>query len=371
MPNRIRSEYIYNLKEKSIPESIGSKAANLRFLVEQKYPIPETFVCTWDAHKHYFNPMEEPISDKLKVELMQKLDLSKQYAIRSSANIEDGSNYSCAGQFKSILNVSGIENILNAIQSIWSSTYSDGVKTYLKRIGADPQELKMAVIIQEMVEPAVSGVTFSRNPLTGMDEIIVEATIGHGENLVQNGITPDRWVNKWGEWTLKPKLSEIETPLIQEVVSNTKNIAQTFGNDVDVEWVYDGNTINWVQLREITSLKNTTLYSNHFAKEVFPGMIKPLIWSINVPLICSAWIRLFNQLVGKCDFEPRSLAKSFYYRAYFNMGTIAEIFKPLGLPSNTIELLMNVESQGSEKPSFKPGIKTLLFGQVPQAFIIE
>jgi len=356
----MRTEYIYNLKGKAIPETIGSKATNLRFLVEKKYPIPETFVCTWDAHKHYFNPVEEPINDLLKVELLQKLDLTKHYAIRSSANIEDGSNYSCAGQFKSILNVSGVENILNAIQSIWSSTHSEGVKTYLKRIGADPQELKMAVIIQEMIEPAVSGVTFSRNPLNGMDEIIVEATIGHGENLVQNGITPDRWVNKWGEWIVKPKRSPIETPLIQEVVADTKKIAQTYGNDVDVEWVYDGNTINWVQLREITSLKNTTLYSNHFAKEVFPGMIKPLIWSINVPLICSAWIRLFDQLVGKCDFEPHSLAKSFYYRAYFNMGTIAEIFKPLGLPANTIELLMNVESKGSEKPSFKPGTKTLL-----------
>lgn len=360
MSNRMRTEYIYNLKGKAIPETIGSKATNLRFLVEKKYPIPETFVCTWDAHKHYFNPVEEPINDLLKVELLQKLDLTKHYAIRSSANIEDGSNYSCAGQFKSILNVSGVENILNAIQSIWSSTHSEGVKTYLKRIGADPQELKMAVIIQEMIEPAVSGVTFSRNPLNGMDEIIVEATIGHGENLVQNGITPDRWVNKWGEWIVKPKRSPIETPLIQEVVADTKKIAQTYGNDVDVEWVYDGNTINWVQLREITSLKNTTLYSNHFAKEVFPGMIKPLIWSINVPLICSAWIRLFDQLVGKCDFEPHSLAKSFYYRAYFNMGTIAEIFKPLGLPANTIELLMNVESKGSEKPSFKPGTKTLL-----------
>jgi pyruvate,water dikinase len=50
------------------------------------------------------------------------------------------------------------------------------------------------------------------------------------------------------------------------------------------------------------------------------------------------------------------------------MGTIAEIFKPLGLPSNTIELLMNVESQGSEKPSFKPGIKTLLL--VPRLFLV-
>ena len=106
------------------------------------------------------------------------------------------------------------------------------------------------------------------------------------ENLVQNGITPERWVNKWGEWTVKPEVSPIKTDLIQDVVAKTKQIANNFGSDIDVEWVYDGNSIHWVQLREITSLNDSSLYSNHIAREVFPGMIKPLIWSVNVPLVC-------------------------------------------------------------------------------------
>ena len=309
--------------------------------------------------QEYLHPNGNKVNDKIKSELSEKLDPSKHYAIRSSANIEDGTNYSCAGQFKSILNVTGIENILTAIESIWSSTCSEGVKTYLKKIGADSHSLRMAVIIQEMVHPGISGVTFSRNPMTGMDEIIVEATMGNGENLVQNGITPERWVNKWGEWTVKPEASPIETDLIQDVVANTKKIAETFGTDVDVEWVYDGNSINWVQLREITSLNNASLYSNHISREVFPGMIKPLIWSINVPLVCSGWLKLFEQLVGKCNIDPNSLAKPFYYRAYFNMGTIGKIFEALGLPRDTLELLLDVESGGSEKPTFKPTSKTL------------
>ena len=128
---------------------------------------------------------------------------------------------------------------------------------------------------------------------------------------------------------------------------------------MDVEWVYDGQTINWVQLRGITSLKNTTLYSDHFAREVFPGIIKPLVWSINVPLVCGVWMRLFTELIGENDINPRSLAKSFYYRAYFNMGTIGKIFEALGIPSNTLELLLAIQSNGSEKPSFKPTRKTL------------
>jgi pyruvate,water dikinase len=355
----MQTEYIYNLKGKTVPETIGAKAKNLRFLAQKNFAMPETFVCTWDAYKEYLQPIGIPINDKIKAELSKKLNPTKQYAIRSSANIEDGTNYSCAGQFKSILNVTGTDNILTAIESIWSSTCSENVKTYLKKIGADSHSLRMAVIIQEMVHPGISGVTFTRNPMTGMDEIIVEATMGNGENLVQNGHTPERWVNKWGEWIVKPESSPIETDLIQDVVSNTKKIAETFGTDVDVEWVYDGSSINWVQLREITSLKDSTLYSNHIAREVFPGLIKPLIWSINVPLVCSGWLKLFEQLVGQCDIDPHSLAKAFYYRAYFNMGTIGKIFEALGLPSDTLELLLDVESGGSEKPTFKPTAKTL------------
>ena len=354
----MRTEYIYNLRAKKIPDSIGAKARNLGFLISKKFQIPETYVCTWEAHLNYLTESHS-IHKIIEHEIAQKIDLTKDYAIRSSANIEDSTYYSFAGQFKSILNVRGIENIITAIEAIWSSTYSKGVRTYLKRTGIDLSEIKMAVIIQEMVSPTVSGVSFSKNPMTGMDEIIVEATIGNGEKMHQDGITPERWVHKWGSWTHEPENASIDQGIIKTVVTKTKEIAASFGNDVDVEWVYDGKAVNWVQLREITSLHNTVLYSNHFAREVLPGIIKPLVWSINVPLVCGAWIKLFGELIGKNDIKPFDLAKSFYYRAYFNMGTIGKIFEHLGLPSNTIELLMEVECTGSEKPSFKPTRRTL------------
>lgn len=354
----MQTEYIYNLRAKKVPDTIGSKAKNLSFLISRKFKIPETYVCTWDAYQDYLRE-RHTVHTIIRDELSRKIDLSKDYAIRSSANIEDSKYYSFAGQFKSILNVKGLEDILRAIESIWSSTYTKGVKTYLERTGIDLEEIKMAVIIQEMVSPTVSGVSFSKNPLTGMDEIIVEATTGNGDKLLQDGITPERWVHKWGSWVHEPEHASIDRGVIKTVVAKTKEIAASFGNGVDVEWVYDGRSINWVQLREITSLHNTVLYSNHFAREVLPGIIKPLVWTINVPLVCGAWIRLFGELIGRNDIKPFDLAKSFYYRAYFNMGTVGKIFEMLGLPSNTIELLMEVESSRAEKPSFKPTAKTL------------
>jgi len=147
-----------------------------------------------------------------------------------------------------------------------------------------------------------------------MDEIIVEATMGVGDRLHQEGITPERWVHKWGRWIHEPDRATIDQNIIKRVVDKTKDIAGSFGHSVDLEWVYDGNRIHWVQLREITSLHNAGVYSNKFAREVLPGITKPLVWSINVPLVCGAWIRFLSELVGVNEIQPLDLAKAFYYR---------------------------------------------------------
>ena len=219
----------------------------------------------------------------------------------------------------------------------------------------------MAVIIQEMVSAEVSGVAFSKNPITGLDEVLVEAIRGSGEALVQDGVTPQRWINKWGTWVDTPDApnngQSIRLDLIDDVVRQTKEIARTYGRPVDLEWVYDGREVKWVQLREITTL-DIPIYSNRISKEVFPGIIKPLIWSVNVPLVNGAWMTLFTELIGPNDIQPETLAGRFYSRAYFDMAALGQIFELLGLPRETLELLMGIEAEGPERPSFKPSPKT-------------
>ena len=266
-------EYIFSLRESSRIQSIGNKAKSLRFLADKGFPTPLTYVCTWDAYVRYAQGDVQVIED-LGAELAAKIDSQKWYAVRSSANLEDGVDLSFAGQFKSVLDVQGVDEILKAVRFIWDTTQSPSIQAYLGQKGSGSQDLKMAVIIQEMVSAKVSGVAFSKNPITGLDEVLVEAVRGSGEALVQDGVTPQRWINKWGTWTSTPDDpidgQGIALELIDDVVRQTKEIARTYGRPVDLEWVYDGREVKWVQMREITTL-DIPVFSNRLSNEVFPG----------------------------------------------------------------------------------------------------
>ena len=339
-------------------EQVGRKALNLRWMIQHHYLIPKTYVLPYRQQKS-IGDIGVATRNVLQFELGKILKPDKSYAVRSSASLEDSPGLSYAGQFKTFLNLNGVQEVSNAIVTVLSASVSETVKAYAGKTGQDTGELQMAVIIQEMVQPVVSGVAFSKNPLTGLDEVVVEAVQGSGEALVQEGKTPDRWVYKWGKWVTQPGESKINLQIIQQVVSQTVQIAQSFGAPVDLEWVYNGQELYWVQLRPITHLNEVNIYSNRISKEVFPGMIRPLVWSINVPLVNTAWIRLFTKLIGKNDLQPNELARSFAYRAYFNMGVIGRIFIMLGFPKESLELLMGMQG-GNERPRFKPSGKTML-----------
>jgi phosphohistidine swiveling domain-containing protein len=351
------TQYILNLKHAKRAHHIGNKAQRLSFLAAKGFHIPVTYVCGWDAYLRYIGD-DPTLIDALRSELIELLDLDRPYAVRSSANIEDTLEHSFAGQFKTILNAQGVDDILQGIWRIWATTRSPGVETYLKKNGVEPNDLRMAVIIQEMIPPRISGVSFSKNPITGLDETIVEAVRGSGEVLVQQGVTPQRWINKWGLWVQKPDEEDIELDLIQEVVGQTKAIAKAYGRLVDLEWVYDGRSVHWVQLREITSI-DINIYSNRISSEMSPGVLKPAVSDMGL-IPTRSWAEIFTELIGPNDIDPNALAKAFYYRIYYNMGVIGQILTLLGLPREAIELMMGIEAVGPEKPSFKPSRKTYL-----------
>ena len=366
----MKTELVLPLDSTPLPETVGSKTMNLARLKGKGYQIPKTFACTWEAYLLY-KQNDPAILNQLQTELKSLLNPDLSYAVRSSANIEDNLEHSFAGQFKTILDVRGVSQILAAIQDIWEAACSKAASEYLTRIGAGEKELKMGVIIQEMVSAEFSGVAFSKNPITGFDEVIVEAVPGSGEMLVQGGVTPQRWVSKWGEWIEQPEDGPPHQALVEEIVAGTRAISKTFDQDVDLEWVYNGRELYWVQMREITCLNPPHLYSNKIAKDMLPGMIKPLIWSVNTPILNGTWVDLLTEVIGKNDIDPASLSRAFYYRTYFDMGTFGQIFERLGLPAESLEMMMGIQAGGQKMPMFKPSAKMLALLPRLVRFIID
>ena len=146
------------------------------------------------------------------------------YAVRSSANVEDSLAYSFAGQLESVLFVSGLNSVIQAVLEVYQSVQTPQLAPYLKKVGLSVAAIQMAVVIQEMVQPEVSGIVFSKSPITDLDDMIVEAVLGSGESLMQDGVTPERWVHKWGDWKERPAASEISDALISMVIEQAKEI---------------------------------------------------------------------------------------------------------------------------------------------------
>ena len=329
---------------------IGAKAKNLRFLKRNGYDIPLTYVCRY--------------SDDYNIELLKKqitktIGGSESCAVRSSANIEDDSDLSFAGQFKSILDVKGVENIVKAIDEVRASAYSTGALKYMEENKIDPGSIKMAVIVQHMVNSKYSGISFSKNPLTGLTEIIIEACSGRGDNIIAKGFSPHRWIQKWDTWIQQPANSDIPADLITEVAEKTKNIAKKFKKAVDIEWAYDGSKLYFLQVRPITT-SDIPIYSNRISKEMLPGIIKPLVWSVNTGMINKVWVNILRTITGEKSIKPEELTGQFYYRSYFNMAAFGRIFERFGMPYESMELMMGLVKKTDTKSSFKPGVKLLL-----------
>jgi phosphohistidine swiveling domain-containing protein len=354
----VRTRYVIELHRARSQKGVGTKAERLMTLHRYGCAVPGGLCCTMEAWRRY-RQKDPQILSALRAELSPLVDPSVAYAIRSSADVEDHLESSFAGQFATVLDVRGLDEILKAITTVWESAASASVQSYARKLRRPEENLQMGVIIQRMIQPEFSGVAFSRNPMTGLQEVVVEAIRGRGDALVQLGATPERWVNKWGGWTERPESPTVPESLIREVVNGTGSIEQRFGKPVDLEWVHDGKRLVWLQMREITSLHTVGIYSEKIAREMLPGLIKPLIWSVNIPLVNSVWVRVLTELIGKNSLDARSLARQFYYRAYFNMGAFGEIFTLLGMPRESLELLMGIDVEGGKRPRFRPTVRTL------------
>src|SRR5262249_13525582 len=91
-----------------------------------------------------------------------------------------------------ILNVRGEERLLEAVRQCWVSLFSDRAIVYRAKHGFHQRTVLLAVVVQRMVVPEVSGIMFTADPISGRRKTIcIDASFGLGEALVAGLVSAD------------------------------------------------------------------------------------------------------------------------------------------------------------------------------------
>jgi pyruvate,water dikinase len=200
-------------------------------------------------------------------------------AVRSSAVGEDSADASFAGQHATKLNVRKPQ-LLDAVRLVWESARTESALAYRARKGLNPSP-RMGVVVQALVEPVAAGVLFTRNPVTGAEERLIEAAWGLGEAVVNGAVVPDRIRLDPGGRVLDMTVGEkdikvwygdedgtVEVPVdlplqhrmclepahVEALHDLASRCQRVWGRDLDLEWALDaGGRVFLLQCRPITT----------------------------------------------------------------------------------------------------------------------
>ena len=351
----VKESFVKSLSDAKVSE-IGVQAERLIMLRRMGFRLPKTYICTFRGFEEY-RAGNLSVLEHIKKELKQVLSEEKSYSISPSMNVDDIKKTRCFREFRR-LSVKGLGQITEAVLTTWELAGKLENETCYGQDRMENKRVRISVILQEKLQTGYSGVVFTRNPATGSDEVIVES-VAAGNALEKTQMGTSLWVYKWGVWREKPKGEERYFGIVNGVTEEAKRIEKKCGSPVRVEWAHDGTFTYLLGLDILPSIEGINIYSNKMAKERLPGVIKPLVWDINVLLFNSSWKRILVEVAGKHaeSINLRKMSKLFYHRAYFNMGVFGDIFELLGMPRESMEIILGAEVSIG-KPTVRPSVKT-------------
>ncbi|MFC7243859.1 PEP/pyruvate-binding domain-containing protein [Catellatospora aurea] len=269
-------------------------------------------------------------------------------AVRSSATAEDLPFASFAGQQDTYLNIVGEDAVVDAVRRCWASLWTDRAVVYRATNDIDNRTVRLAVVVQRMVDSAVAGVLFTANPVTGRRrQAVIDASPGLGEAVVSGAVNPDHFVvDTANAAILDRRLGDKRLAVRSLPGGGTEHVTLPAGGDTacvtdaqvlalaalgdrveahygtpqDTEWAIDGDGVLWLtQARPITTLfplpehapapgTDTRAY---FCFSVAQGLYRPItpMGMAAFRVLASSAARLFgfgvaDPLAGPAVFAP-------------------------------------------------------------------
>ncbi|MGE0703660.1 MAG: PEP/pyruvate-binding domain-containing protein [Vicinamibacterales bacterium] len=256
------------------PAQFGGKAASLARALRAELPVPPGFALAAADVEAIFED-EAAALEALRTEFRK---LSGPCAVRSSAIGEDSETASFAGQHVTILNVRHEDRVADAVLRVRESAHTESARAYRRTLGMDDAP-RVGVVVQRLIEPDCAGVLFTKNPLTGGDERVIEASWGLGEAVVAGLVVPDNYALDPEGRVLRRTAGEKDLALrsapdggtVEETIDGDRvttlcltdamlaslhQLAQRcerfFGKGLDLEWAFAGGTLYMLQCRAMT-----------------------------------------------------------------------------------------------------------------------
>ncbi|MFZ5915361.1 MAG: PEP/pyruvate-binding domain-containing protein [Chloroflexota bacterium] len=405
---------------------VGGKAHNLARLAQAGFAVPHGFCLTTEAYRRHLaaHGLADPIratlartdlSDEQKADHIRRLIVSVDLpldvhcavlgayhkltgskpgtplAIRSSALAEDTADASFAGQHDTILDVRDESALMESIKRCWASLWTARASSYRSRMRSGDPDIALAVIVQHMLTADCAGVAFTVNPVSGADEIVIEAVAGLGEALVSGQVTPDRY--RLDRHSLKPletAATRVGQPVLdadqlEQVARLAAGAQDHFGCPQDIEWACSHGRIYLLQSRPVTTLaqpdfvtadgqldmaallrraqaRGTEIWTDDNVGEVIPDAVTPLTWSVLEPLGNDAF-RSFLRRVGVRRYPAAGLFGHFFGRVYFNQSQFQRLmrrFFPSHLSQNGSDRTGLVERGLAALAVAETGLRSLL-----------
>lgn len=268
---------------------VGGKGANLGEMLS-KFPIPNGFCVSVNAYDYFLEKNDlketvfkllkkidvddtkklESIAEKIRKTILAKelpadlvFEIKKNYAllenkkvaVRSSATAEDLPTASFAGQQDTYLNISGDKAVIEAVRKCFASLFTARAIYYRAKNNFDHEDVKLCVVIQEMVDAKYAGVMFTLDPIHKKYSL-VEAVKGLGEKLVSGQVTPNTYFLDKKSLAVNQKniVFDMDEKIIQQVARMGEDIQKHYKAPMDVEWVIDKKgRLLIVQARPITT----------------------------------------------------------------------------------------------------------------------
>ncbi|MGI6009177.1 MAG: phosphoenolpyruvate synthase [Methanomethylophilus sp.] len=299
---------------------VGGKGANLGELTSSGFPVPKAFVLTTAAYDYFISTSKimpkimaeikkvDPDSDDTLVAASKKIqemfaaheipadleaEIKENYhlllngkpgfvAVRSSATAEDLPDASFAGQQDTYLNVKDEKDLIDKVRKCWASLFNARAISYREKKGYSHEDVKLAVVVQRMVNSEYSGIMFTVDPHNGAKNIIVEGIYGLGEAVVGGEVTPDTFEIDKSKMEItkkriskqtwkyirgprggavkkdipadKQKVQKVSDKKILEVAEIGRQVEIHYQKPMDMEWCIEDDTVYLVQARPITAI---------------------------------------------------------------------------------------------------------------------